>query len=97
MSDGIIVALIAASASIIGQLIISKTSAKKDGYERAKRQQKLDDDIATLTKRVNEHNNYAAMFAAHTDALTQLSTNVQLLQKDIEYLKKGLFKDGTAN
>lgn len=96
MSESIIVAVIAAGASVVCQLIISRSNAKKDSVQRSARQQKLDDDIAALTHRVNEHNNYAAMFASVTGEISELATSIRLLQKDIEYLKEGLF-NGKSN
>ena len=96
MSEVVVAAGLAAAASVICQIITSKTAAKKDSIERAKRQQKLDDDINTLTKRVNEHNNYAALFAQQTAVLSDLSTDIKLMKQDIKYIKEGRF-NGTAN
>lgn len=95
MSEAIVAAVIAAGASLACQLVISGTAAKRDGAERARRRQKLDDDIALLAKRVDEHNHYAALFARQTEALADLSADLRLLQKDVGYLKEGLFHAGS--
>lgn len=94
--DTVIAAAITAAASVIGEILISRAAAKRDGEERAKRRQKLDDDIAALTRRVNEHNNYAALFAEQTRALADLSTDIRLMQQDVQYIKEGRFH-GTAD
>lgn len=91
MSEAIAAAVIAAGASVICQLIIARNGAKKDGEERAARRQKLDDDIAQLTRRVDEHNSYAALFARQTAALSGLAADIGLMKNDIRYIKEGRF------
>lgn len=74
MTDSIIVALIAAAAAIVGQLIISKRSAT-DLYAKLDKQSELTDQkldskleryqavteqkITTLTEEVRRHNQFA--------------------------------------
>lgn len=91
MFETVIAALIAAAASIACQLILSGSASRKDAEERAARRQKLDDDIKTLTQRVDEHNSYAALFARQTASLAGLCSDIRLMQKDIEYIKEGRF------
>lgn len=70
MSDAIIVALIAAAASVIGQLLISRKSSTET-FARLDKQSELADarlekaqavtdaKIDELTREVREHNNFA--------------------------------------
>lgn len=92
MTEAIIVAIIAAISSIIGQWLIGKRNTEKESIERAKQQQKLDDRLALLTSRVDEHNNYAKMFQEATKNINDISTEIKLLSQDVKYLKDGKFK-----
>ena len=86
MSESIIVALITGAAAVIGQYLISKANREKDAIEQAKRDQHVDDQLTSLSDRVDEHNNYAKLFA-------DMTTTIKLIAKDIEYIKEGKFKD----
>lgn len=81
MSDAIIVALITGAITLSGNLLANWSQHKKAAVEQAKRDQKLDDQIAALDKKVTSHNAYAEKFSAMTSAIVTI-------QKDIEWLKK---------
>ena len=69
-----------------GQYLIAKKNRADDSYERGQRDKHLDDQIKALTDRVEEHNKYAQLFA-------NMTTKIELIAKDIQYLKEGKFHD----
>ena len=81
MSEGIIVAIIAAGASVIGNLIVSANARKKEAIERAKRDQYLDDNLKSINRKLDEHNGYAARFA-------DISADIRVLRTEVEHLKE---------
>jgi len=82
VSDAVIVALITGLCAVIGQWLIVRNQSAKDAYDRGQRDKKLDDDIKNLSERVEEHNQYAKMFA-------NLSSKIELMAQDIRYIKEG--------
>ena len=81
MSEGIIAALIAAGASVIGNLIVTANARKKEAIERARRDQYLDDSLKTINRKLDEHNGYAAKFA-------DISADIKVLRTEVEHLKE---------
>lgn len=77
----ILTTVIVEAAGIIGLLIKNSSERKKNAIEQARRDQKLDDRLDRLEKKVDEHNGYAQKFTDTTKAITSI-------QKDIEWLKK---------
>ena len=86
----IIVALIGATASIVG----SFTAMKKGEHERdvkdAQREQRqtdrldrIDEKIARLEKKVDEHNGYAEKFAESSKDLAVLATKIENIERKI--------------
>lgn len=86
MDNSIVVALITGGCAVAGQYLIARKNRSDDAYERGKMDKHLDDRIKTLTERVEEHNKYAQMFA-------NMTTKIELIAKDIQYLKEGKFHD----
>ena len=82
MSDAIIVALITAGATIIGQWAIAKAQHDKDATDLAVTLKGIDD-------RLSVHNEYAEKIGGLATDLHQLRNDVTAMQKDIEYLRKG--------
>ena len=81
MSESIIVAIITGVFAVIGQLLISRNQASKRKVDDAVRAAKLDDRLAGIEKRLDEHNNYAAKF-------TEVSTDIAVIKNDIKTLYK---------
>lgn len=81
MSEGIIAALIAAGASVIGNLIVTSNARKKEAVERARRDQYLDDSLKTINRKLDEHNGYAAKFG-------DISADIKVLRTEVEHLKE---------
>lgn len=59
MSEGIIVAIIAAGASIIGSVIASRKTSSEIQQQIRVNQAVTDTKIEELTREVREHNNFA--------------------------------------
>lgn len=89
MTEAIAVALITAFSTIIVQLLISKTNAKKQEIADAVRQQRIDDQLDVIRGRIDEHNGYAKMFSEVTGSIQEIAITVAELKKDIEYIRKG--------
>lgn len=81
MSDSIIIAIITGGITLAGNLLANHSATKKAAVEQAKRDQKIDDSIHELDRKVASHNAYAEKMA---NILETIST----IQKDIEWLKK---------
>lgn len=73
--------IIIEAAGILGLLIRQNAERKKTAIEQARRDQKLDDRLASLEKKVDEHNGYAQKFS-------ETSRNIATIQKDIEWIKR---------
>lgn len=82
MTENILIALIPALAAIVGEIIISKRSAKDRDAKDAARQQKTEDRMEAIEKKLDEHNGYAQKFA-------ETAITMAKMQKDIEYLRRG--------
>ena len=90
MSNDIIVALIGFAGIVVGAIIGYFTSVKKNAVIEAKREQEQIDNFKqifkrfdSVDKRLDEHNHYAEKFS-------DISKSMAAMQKDIEYLKKGI-------
>lgn len=80
ITENIIVAVVTGIFATIGVVVSNVASNRKNSVEQAKRDQKLEDKIQSLSNRVDIHNGYAEKFAESTNS-------INLLQKDIEYIK----------
>ena len=62
LSDAIIVAVIAALGSIIGQWLISRKQNQDRAITEAERETKLEMRLQSVEKKLDEHNGYAKRF-----------------------------------
>ena len=58
MSDAIITAIITGTVTVGVNLLSNWSARKKQAVDQAKRDQKLDDQIATMNQKLDEHNRY---------------------------------------
>ena len=79
--ESIIVAIITGVFAVIGQLLISRNQASKRKVDDAVRAAKLDDRLAGIEKRLDEHNSYASKFA-------DIQTDIAVIKNDIKTLYK---------
>ena len=81
MSETIWVAVITGVCAVIGQWIISHNANQKRKVDEAVRDAKLDDRLAGVEKRLDEHNNYASRFM-------EIQTDIAVIKNDIKTLYK---------
>lgn len=66
---------------MVGQWLISRQSVKQKKTDDAVRDARLDDRLAGVEKRLDEHNGYAKKFA-------EISTDIAVIKNDIKTLYK---------
>lgn len=77
MSDSIIVALITGGVTLSVNLVANYSARKKDAVERAKRDQKLDDQIATMNRKLDEHNRFSDKIGNIEKAIVRIDTKLE--------------------
>ena len=82
MESTITVAIITGVCSIIGNYFISLKNKKEIEVRDAQREQKQSDRLDAIEHKLDIHNGYA-------EKLGDISISMAMMQKDIEYLKKG--------
>ena len=81
MSDTAIVTLICGFLTFAGTVLTVYSGLKKNAIENAVRDQKLEDSIDSLSRRVDEHNGIM-------DKVTEMSADMKSMRTDLEWLKK---------
>lgn len=83
MSETVLVAIITGVCAVFGQWLITRQQTAKRRIDEAVRDAKLDDRLAGVEKRLDEHNRYAEKFSA-------IQTDIAVIKNDI----KTLYKEG---
>ena len=81
MSDSIIVAIITGICAVIGQWLITRKQSEIKRTEDAVRDARLDDRLAGVEKRLDEHNNYAKRFE-------DIQVDIAVIKNDVKTLYK---------
>ena len=81
MSDAIITALITGTVTVTVNLLSNWSARKKDAINNAVRDQKIEDSIIELTKRVDDHNGMM-------DKVSEMSADMKSMRTDLDWLKK---------
>ena len=81
MSEAVLIAIITGACAVIGQLLISRSQTAKRKVDDAVRDARLDDRLAGVEKRLDEHNRYAARFS-------EIQTDIAVIKNDIKTLYK---------
>ena len=81
MSEAVLIAIITGVCAVLGQWLISRQQTTKRKVDDAVRDAKLDDRLAGVEKRLDEHNRYAARFA-------EIQTDIAVIKNDIKTLYK---------
>ena len=81
MSDAIWAAIIAAGASIIVNLISNASRRKKRAVDEAVKEERLQNRLASIESKLDEHNGYAKLFS-------QITTDIAVIKNDIKNLYK---------
>ena len=80
MNDAIIIALITAGATILGQWILSKAQHDKDNAV-------LNERLDGIKTRLDEHNNYASKIGGLADDVNEIKVDMASLKTDVAWVK----------
>lgn len=81
MSDSIVVALITGGITLTVNLLANWTARKKDAVENAVRDQKIEDSINELSKRVDAHNGVMDKIGNIEKSIVRIETTMESLHK----------------
>ena len=81
MSEAIIIAIIAALGSVLGQWLISCKQSQDRAIAEAERETRLDMRLQGVEKRLDEHNNYASKIGS-------IQTDIAVIKNEIKNLKE---------
>ena len=79
MSGEVLSALIAAGASVLGNLLLTNGGRKKEAVQRAKNEQRLEDRLDAIEKKLDVHNGYAEKLSELTLRFAELSAATRRL------------------
>lgn len=85
MNDAILIALITAGATIIGQWLIAKTQHDKDNAV-------LNERLDGIRVRLDEHNNYASKIGGLADDMNEIKVDLSSLKTDMQWVKNEVRK-----
>lgn len=77
MSDVIIVAIITGSVTLAVNLLSNWSARKKDAVSNAVRDQKIEDSIQELAKRVDAHNGMADKITSIEKSIVRIETKLE--------------------
>lgn len=80
MSDTLLGSIIGAVVALIVCLVTNWTQRKKDAVAQAKRDQKIDDSINELSKRVDAHNGLSDRISNMEKSIVRIETKVDGLK-----------------
>ena len=77
MTDAIIVALITGGVTLTVNLLANWSARKKDAIANAVRDQKIEDSIVELTKRVDAHNGMLDKISSIEKSIVRIETTIE--------------------
>ena len=80
MSDTIIGGIISGAVALVVCLITNWSQRKKDAVAQAKRDQKIDDSINELSKRVDAHNSLSDKIINMEKSIVRIETKIESLK-----------------
>ena len=80
LNEAILVALITASASIVGNIIVGRRSAKEMEHKLEVQQAVTNTKIDELTREVREHNNFARRMPVVEEQIKDLNKTTEQLR-----------------
>ena len=81
MDDSIVIALITGGVTLTGNLLANWSARKRDAVENAVRDQKIEDSIKELSKRVDSHNGMSDRIANIEKAIVRIDTKIEEAHK----------------
>lgn len=79
MSDSILVAIITGGVTLTVNLLANWSARKKDAVANAKRDQKIEDSINELSKRVDAHNGLSDRIFNIEKSIVRIETKIESL------------------
>lgn len=83
MSDAVLVALITGICAVVGQWLISRNQNQKRKVDEAVRDARLNDRLAGVERRLDEHNRYAQKFETISVNLATITTEIKNIKEKI--------------
>lgn len=84
MPEAVVVAIITAVGAVLGQLIISSATKRKQAIEEAKREQRLNDRLETIEQKLDDHNGYAEKFLSVTMDIAVIKTEIKGIKENLK-------------
>ena len=81
MSDAILVAIIAALGSVIGQWLIARKQSQDKTVAEAKRDERLELRLRAVEEKLDLHNGYAERFSEIGKDIAVIKTEIKALQR----------------
>ena len=81
MSDVLIGSIISGAVAVVVALITNMTARKKDAITNAIRDQKIEDSLNELSKRVDAHNSLADRIGNIEKAIVRIDTKMESFHK----------------
>ena len=81
MSEAIIIAIIAALGSVLGQWLISRKQSQDRAIAEAERETRLDERLKGVERRLDTHNNYAVKIG-------DIQRDIAVIKTEIKNLKE---------
>ena len=81
MTEGIIIALITGVCAVLGQYLITRKSRIEDAAERARLDERTAMRLASIERKLDEHNRYA-------EKLGDLQQDVAVIRAEVQALKE---------
>ena len=81
MTEGIVVAIITGICAVFGQWLITRKSRAEDAAERARLDERTANRLASIERKLDEHNHYA-------ERLGDLQRDVAVIRTEIQQLKE---------
>lgn len=81
--SAIIVGALAVVGSFLSNVALTRKKARADELKEAERETRQEDRMKSIEKKLDEHNRYA-------EKLSSIEKSMVAMQKDIEYLRKGI-------
>ena len=79
------VSIIVGALTLVGVIISNRATANKarikSAAERATEKQRLDDRLASIEHKLDEHNGYAAKFASITESVIEMRNDIRWLKE----------------
>ena len=95
IAEGIWIALITGICAVMGNWMIYRSNRSKEEEmhktevaERAKAQQKLDDRLEQIEKKLDSHNGYAEKFTNTSNTIIAMQKDIEFLKDDVEFIKE---------